>query len=82
MKAILGEVMREFYEFGIPEDVRLVTLANLDYGPVFSRPLTRMEYDASAIGKMLTDGILSYLCTGDFPQNVVVGPRYVRGETF
>jgi hypothetical protein len=21
MKAILGEVMREFYEFGIPEDV-------------------------------------------------------------
>ena len=22
MKEILGEVMREFYEFGIPEDVR------------------------------------------------------------
>ena len=73
-----------FYEAGIriPEDVRLVTLANRDYGPVFSRPLTRMEYDASAIGKTLTDCILSYLRNGDFPQNVVVGPRYVRGETF
>ena len=73
-----------FYEAGIriPEDVKLVTLANLDYGPVFSRPLTRMEYDAAAIGKTLTDCILSYLHTGDFPQNVVVGPRYVRGETF
>ena len=73
-----------FYEAGIriPEDVRLVTLANLDYGPVFSRPLTRMEYDASAVGKTLTECILSYLRTGDFPQNVVVGPRYVRGETF
>ena len=73
-----------FYEAGIriPEDVRLVTLANRDYGPVFSRPLTRMEYDASAIGKTLTDCVLSYLRTGDFPQNVVIGPRYVRGETF
>ena len=73
-----------FYEAGIriPEDVKFVTLANLDYGPVFSRPLTRMEYDASAIGKTLTDCILSYLRAGDFPQNVVVGPRYVRGETF
>jgi DNA-binding LacI/PurR family transcriptional regulator len=73
-----------FYEAGIriPEDVRLVTLANTGYGPVFSRPLTRMEYDGSAIGKTLTECILSYLRTGDFPQNVVVGPRYVRGETF
>jgi DNA-binding LacI/PurR family transcriptional regulator len=73
-----------FYEAGIriPEDVRLVTLANTGYGPVFSRPLTRMEYDGSAIGKTLTECILSYLRTGDFPQNAVVGPRYVRGETF
>ena len=73
-----------FYEAGIriPEAVKLVTLANTGYGPVFSRPLTRMEYDGSAIGKTLTDCILSYLRTGDFPQNVVVGPRYVRGETF
>ena len=23
MKAVIGEIMREFYEFGIPEDVRL-----------------------------------------------------------
>ena len=73
-----------FYEAGIriPENVKLVTLANLDYGPVFPRPLTRMEYDTSAIGKTLTECVLSYLRTGEFPRGVVVGPRYVRGETF
>jgi DNA-binding LacI/PurR family transcriptional regulator len=73
-----------FYEAGIriPDDVKLVTLANLDYGPVFPRPLTRMEYDTSTIGKTLTECVLSYLRTGDCPKEVVVGPRYVRGETF
>ena len=72
-----------FYEAGIriPEDVKLVTLANLDYGPVFPRPLTRMEFDTSEIGKAMTDSILSYLQTGEFPQGIVVGPKYVRGET-
>ena len=43
-------------------------------------PVTAYNFLQSA--KLLTDGILSYLRTGDFPQNVVVGPRYVRGETF
>ena len=77
-------MLAAFYEAGvrIPGDVRLATLANIGYGPVFPRPLTRMEFDTSEIGKMLTDGILSYLQSGDFPQDIVVGPRYVRGETF
>ena len=77
-------MLAAFYEAGvrIPEDVRLVTLANLGYGPVFPRPLTRMEFDTSEIGEKLTHCILSYLRTGDFPQDVVIGPRYVRGETF
>ena len=77
-------MLAAFYEAGIriPNDVRLVTLSNFDYGPVFPRPLTRMEYDTSAIGKTLTECVLSYLRTGDFPKDVVVGPKYVRGETF
>ncbi len=77
-------IFAAFYEAGIriPENVKLVTLANLDYGPVFPRPLTRMEFDTVAIGEKLTYCILSYLKTGDFPQGIVVGPKYVRGETF
>ena len=77
-------MLAAFYEAGIriPDDVQLVTLSNLDYGPVFPRPLTRMEYDTSAIGKTMTGSILSYLQTGEFPQGIVVGPKYVRGETF
>ena len=77
-------MLAAFYEAGIrvPADVRLVTLANNDYGPVFHLPLTRMEYDTSAIGEKLTDCILSYLSTGEFPKDVVVGPEYIKGETF
>ena len=77
-------MLAAFYEAGIriPVNVKLVTLANLDYGPVFHLPLTRMEYDTSAIGKTLTECVLSYLRNGDFPTDVVVGPKYVRGETF
>ena len=77
-------MLAAFYEAGIrvPADVRLVTLANNDYGPVFPRPLTRMEFDTAAIGEKLTDCILSYLRTGDFPTDVVVGPKYVKGDTF
>lgn len=77
-------MLAAFYEVGvrIPGDVRLATLANIGYGPVFPLPLTRMEFDTSEIGKAMTGSILSYLQTGEFPQGIVVGPKYVRGETF
>ncbi|MBP5544350.1 MAG: substrate-binding domain-containing protein [Kiritimatiellae bacterium] len=77
-------MLAAFYEAGvrIPGDVRLATLANIGYGPVFPLPLTRMEFDTSEIGKAMTGSILSYLQTGEFPQGIVVGPKYVRGETF
>ena len=37
MKAILGEVLREFYEFGIPEDVKPRAVDHLEkkISPVF-----------------------------------------------
>ncbi len=77
-------MLAAFYEVGvrIPGDVRLATLANIGYGPVFPLPLTRMEFDTSEIGEAVTECVLSYLRTGDFPTDVVVGPKYVRGETF
>ena len=66
----------------IPEDVRVVTWANRRYGPVYLKPLTRMEIDSPAIGATLADCVLEYLKTGAFPDGVVVGPEYIRGETF
>ncbi len=66
----------------IPEDVRVATWANRRYGPVYVKPLTRMEMDIDAIGNKLADAALDYLRTGTFPSNVVIGPEYIRGETF
>lgn len=66
----------------IPEDVRVATWANYRYGPAYFKPLTRMEIDAASIGATLVDSILEWLKNGTFPESVVVGPEYIRGETF
>ena len=65
----------------IPDDVRVVTWANRDYGPAYFKPLTRMEMDNAAVGATLADCILKYFKTGKFPSDPVIGPTYVRGET-
>ena len=66
----------------IPEDVCVVTWANVGLGPAFIKPLTRMEYDSVAIGGTIARCTLDYLRTGVFPSDVTVGPTYVRGESF
>ena len=66
----------------IPEDVRIVTWANVGLGPVFLKPLTRLEFDSERIGKTVARCTLDYLRTGVFPSDVTVGPTYVRGESF
>lgn len=66
----------------IPEDVRIVTWANKDYGPFFIKPFTRMEMDNAANGALVADSVLEFLRTGSFPKDVVIGPKYIRGETF
>ena len=67
---------------GIPRDVKVVTWANRDYGPVSLVPLTRMEMDCEALGNAVAAGVLECLRTGRLPQGLVIGPRYVRGESF
>jgi len=66
----------------IPGDVRVVTWANRDYGPVSLVPLTRMEMDCESLGNVVAAGVLECLRTGTFPPDVVIGPRYIRGESF
>ena len=66
----------------IPDDVRVATWANKDFAPVFPKPLTRMEMDNAAIGETIANGVLEWLRDGKFPEGIVVGPKYIRGETF
>ena len=66
----------------IPRDVKVVTWANRDYGPVSLVPLTRMEMDCEALGKTVASAVLECLRTGELPPGVAIGPRYVRGESF
>lgn len=65
----------------IPEDLRVATIANRDYGPIYFKPLARVEEDNAAFGARLAECVLAYLGTGAFPKGVVVGPKYERGET-
>lgn len=68
----------------IPEDVRVVTWANRGSGcgPVFVKPFTRIEVDTAAHGGRVAECVLSYLRSGTFPDGTVIGPEYIRGETF
>lgn len=68
----------------IPEDVRVVTWANKGSGcgPVFVKPFTRIEIDTVAHGGKVAECVLSYLRTGKFPDDIVIGPKYIRSGTF
>ena len=66
----------------IPDDVRVATWANKNFAPTFPKPLTRMEMDNAAIGETIAGCVQEWLKSGVFPEDVVVGPRYIRGETF
>lgn len=68
----------------IPEDVRVVTLANSSCGSGLAFPvsLTRIEVDPIACGRTIAETVLAYLATGTFPPNATISPTYIRGETF
>ncbi|MBQ2624475.1 MAG: substrate-binding domain-containing protein [Kiritimatiellae bacterium] len=66
----------------IPEDVAVVSHANKGHGPVWEKPLTRLEMDPVAHGKALAREIAAYLRGGTFPSRVVLGSKWVEGKTF
>ncbi len=66
----------------IPETVRVVTLANRGFGPVYHRPLSREEMDPFAHGQIVASAIIGYLQTGRAPTDVTLDAVYVDGETF
>lgn len=67
----------------IPEDVHVVTVVNpVGSGLVFPVPLTRLEMNTPDWGRSVAEHVLGYLKTGEFPEDAVIGPEYVRGGTF
>ena len=60
----------------------LVTLANIGIGPIFWRSLSRMEANAYADGKMVAQYVLSYVRGHGLPDDAVISPRFVDGDTF
>lgn len=65
----------------VPEDVRVATHANKGLGPLWTRPLSRLEVDAAAHGRAIAASILAYLETGVIPPDPGLGSVWRKGET-
>ena len=66
----------------IPEDVAVVTHANKGLGPVWVKPLSRLEMDPGAHGRAVSEAVVGYLKTGMFPPDLELGSVWKTGETF
>ncbi len=64
----------------IPEDVQVISWANKGLGPVYMKPLTRVEIDPRAHGEAFARYILDYLDGKAAPQIELV-PEFIVGET-
>lgn len=64
-----------------PADVRIVTWANAGLGPDYLCELSRMEMDPVRAGATIAKAVLSYLKTGTYPDGIVIGPKWIAGET-
>ena len=65
----------------VPEDLSVVSWSNVGSGPVFVKPLTRMEMDPYADGRKVSKWILEVLGGRRNPPPLTIGPRYRIGET-
>ncbi len=65
----------------IPEDVQVATWANRGLGPVFDKPLTRIEMDPVAHGVAVAERVLGVLEGRSAQAAAVLEPEFVEGET-
>ena len=66
----------------VPEDVHVASLANKGHLRAYRTTLTRVEYDAEAMGDKAADVLLEYLRNGDFTQGCVLSAAYRIGGSF
>ncbi|MBQ3809323.1 MAG: substrate-binding domain-containing protein, partial [Kiritimatiellae bacterium] len=65
-----------------PEDFRAASFANAGFGPVYPRPLTRLEMDPRAHGAAAAGLLLGFLSGRPIPPDAAIRSSYRRGETF
>jgi DNA-binding LacI/PurR family transcriptional regulator len=67
----------------IPDDVQVISWTNRNFGPVFSKPLTRIEMDPVRDGEAMVDLVMKALKKTDRKVNepVVIGPEFIVGDT-
>ena len=66
----------------IPGDVMVVTHANKGSGPVWTKPLSRLEMDASSHARTIASAVIDYLRRGVFPSDLEIGSVWKAGATF
>lgn len=66
----------------VPEDVKMVSLSDTGFGPIYVKPLTRFENDPIAAGEKISNFALAVLAKGRLPPLPVISPQYVFGATF
>lgn len=79
--AVGGLQAIEALGLSVPDDIRVVSWANLGVGPVYHKPLTRMEMDSSRHGADVARYVLSALAGEKIPRDAGIGPVYQKGET-
>ncbi len=66
----------------VPEDVNVVSLADVGVGPVYTKSITSFELDPVEAGETLSNYVLTILTKGRIPRPLQIEPEYVIGETF
>ena len=64
----------------VPEDIRIATLANKGLGPVWFKPLTRLEYDPVGNARLIGDYVLKLLA-GKKPKPPTLQLKFIEGKT-
>ena len=65
----------------IPEDVKVISLANKGIGPVYPVTLTRVENDPVRHGEQLAEAVVRFL-SGRKMRDGELAPEYIVGESF
>ena len=66
----------------VPQEVRVATLANKGFTPVFPVSLTRAEVDPVNCGEVAAQCVLSYLANGRLPDDAFASYTYIKGASF
>ena len=76
--------MMAFLDRGIriPENVKIVSISETGFGPVYVKPVTRFESNPIDAGEKIADFALAVLAKGRVPSPPMISPHYVFGATF